>query len=254
MREEEFDRVVDSVKDVFKRYVPRHRVEVYFPEEDAWKRLVYRPVLMVDANRWIEAKAREMYGIGFTHWQKLNAYRRVFPYADSRLSGGEFFIAEGAFIYNGYFESAEAAEAHIVHEFSHANLVGKWGIANEAAEEMVKFYKTGEFEAGRRSHELSCKYNEFGEVFARFAELMYFDVREDKGGLEKMIGELRYHIGMGNKFWLDALQLFHLYKALGAEELMSRAKMLMETVDMAIVYPPEFDFIDFETIREGPVF
>ena len=240
----ELDEIVDSVKDVFRDYVSKNKVEVYFPEEDEWQRVVYRPIILASVDRWVEAKAREMYGIRFTLLQKKIAYKRVFPYSDSELSGGEFFIAEGAFINSSYFNSIKRAERYIVHEFTHANLTGKWGMANEAARAMVRFYKTGEFEVGKRAYDISCKYHELDEIFARFAELMYFDIIDEFERVE----EFKYYIKCGG-FWFSAVQMFHLYKA--GIDIVSRVKSIMENGHTDIIFPQEYEFIDFESMRKG---
>lgn len=190
---EEFSKVVDSVKEVFGKYVPRNSVEVYFPKERVWKNLVYRPVLMTGVDRFVEARAREAYGINFTPYQKSIAEKRTLPYADSELPGGEFFVAEGAFICSHYF-SGKSSIIDVVHEFTHANLTGKMGIANEAAKEMVKFYKTGDFDAGKRSHDIFCKYHELNEAFARFAEMMFLDELDEGKELRRTFDIIKYHI------------------------------------------------------------
>lgn len=47
--------------------------------------------------------------------------------------------------------------------------------------------------------------------------------------------------------------MFHMYKALGAGELISRIENVMESENVEIMYPTKEDFIDFETMRKGPI-
>jgi hypothetical protein len=206
------------LKEVFGSGIPKNKIDIYDARSMKWKKVVYRPVVKTSCKDCIEAMARSRFGMNPSEEDIKKAEEEFYGYDSTPVYVDIVIYSEGGFLLSDNPES-------LVHAFVHANLIGKYGIAKEAAKLEAKFYKTGKKKYLENSLEIFSLYHEFDEVCTKAMEAIFFDSINDEKNLKRILKNWKF---LNDEKHQGAIHMYHLYKQIGLKNFLRKVENLMK--------------------------